>query len=341
MTNAAQDECPAPVGPPRALCIGPFRPETPVFLAPMAGYTDLPFRLEVRALGGVGLAYTPLLNPFSLLRGGGKQRKALLATTTSDAPLGYQIYGTDPALLSEAAGWLESRGALLIDLNMGCPQRKISARGAGAGLLKSPAEAVKLAGAVAAAVRVPVTVKLRLGWDRESLVAHSLVTALEDVGVAAITVHGRTGGQGYTGTADVAEMRKVVAAARRVPVIANGDVVSVAAARRLFAETGCAGIMVGRGILTRPWLIRDIARDLRGAPPLPAPTPLEMVAFACRHVAGAQALYGPENGVLLYRKWIPLYLRPLLRDRPEMVRWLQLTQPAALAEALESLALRL
>jgi nifR3 family TIM-barrel protein len=303
----------------------------------MAGYTDCAFRIGVRRLGGVGLAYTELLSPNSILRGSGRKRAALLATDPEDRPLGYQIYGTDPALLAAAAQWLEAHGAPLIDLNMGCPQRKIAGRGAGAGLLRTPEHAVALARAVVAAVRVPVTAKLRLGWDRQNLVAARLARELADAGVQAIAVHGRTGGQGYTGKADWPEIRKVVEAAPGVPVIGNGDVTSAAAAQRLLETTGCAAIMVGRGALANPWLLREIARSLDGLPDDTPPLRERVGQFALPHLERMLALYGEPNAVVLYRKWIVQYVRKIIPDREEFTRLLRVTDAAELRRSLEAL----
>jgi tRNA-dihydrouridine synthase B len=313
---------------------------TPVFLAPMAGYTDLAFRQNVRPFGGIGLAYTEMISPSSLLRGRGKKRGTLLATCEADRPLAYQIYGADAAMLCAAAQWIEAHGGSLIDINMGCPQRKISTHGAGAGLLRDPRNAVAVAAQVVASVKVPVTAKLRLGWDHSQVVAHDLAQALEDeAGVAAITIHGRTRGQGYAGASDLQAIRRVVASVKRIPVIGNGDVTSPAAARRMFAETGCAAIMVGRGMLNNPWLIRDIWASLQGLPPVPPPGRGDWIAFMRGHLERMQELYGPQGGVLLFRKWIPIYVRKLLSGRPEMVRWLQITDPEEMKRAMESIAL--
>lgn len=323
---------------PASLTVGGLAFAPPLLLAPMAGYSDLAFRMGVRAFGGVGLAYTEMLSPASLLQGKGRKRKALLATCEADRPLGYQIYGSHASDLCAAARWLEEHGAPLIDINMGCPQRKISHHGAGAGLLRDPAEAVRIAGEVARSVRVPVTVKLRLGWDHARLVASEMVPGLEDAGVAAITIHGRTRGQGYSGEADLREIRRVVQAARRVPVIGNGDVTSPAAARRMLAETGCAGIMLGRGALSNPWLLRDISRDLQGLPPASSPSRADWMAYMRAHFERMVALYGPVGGTLLYRKWIPLYVRPWLRDRQRMVQWLLVNDPDVMRGLMDGLA---
>ena len=298
----------------------------------MAGYTDLAFRASIRALGGVGLAYTEMLSPASLLQGKSRRRATLLATDDADQPIGYQIYGSRSETLCQAARWLEDHGARLIDINMGCPQRKISRNGAGAGLLRDPEAAIRIAAEVVKSVRIPVTAKLRLGWDHSRLVARDMAPGLEDAGIAAITIHGRTRGQGYSGEADIEEIAAVVAAARRVPVIGNGDVTSPETARRMFARTGCAAIMIGRGILRNPWLIRDISNDLRGLPPAPAPTRADRIRLMHEHFERMVNLYGPKGGCLLYRKWIPLYVRPLLADRQKMVEWLQVEEADKMRE---------
>lgn len=323
---------------PASLAIGGLVFSPPVLLAPMAGYSDLPFRRGLRGFGGIGLAYTEMLSPASLLQGKGRKRKALLATGDDDRPLGYQIYGAHATDLCAAARWLEAHGAPLVDINMGCPQRKISHHGAGAGLLRDPAEAVRIAGEVVKSVSIPVTVKLRLGWDHERIVAPEMVPGLEAAGVAAVTIHGRTRGQGYSGSADREAIARVVAAARRIPVIGNGDVTSPAAARRMFDETGCAGIMIGRGALSNPWLIRDVARDLQGAPPAIPPTRAEWMTYMRGHFERMVDLYGPVGGTLLYRKWIPLYVRQWLKDRQRMVRWLLVEDPDTLRGLMDELA---
>ncbi len=323
---------------PKSLAIAGVELAPPLLLAPMAGYSDLAFRMSLRALGGVGMAYTEMLSPASLLQGKGHKRKALLATCEGDQPLGHQIYGSHEGNLCQAAEWLARHGARLIDINMGCPQRKIATHGAGAGLLRDPGQAVRIAAAVVQSVSIPVTVKLRLGWDHNRLVAHEMVAGLEEAGVAAITIHGRTRGQGYTGAADLEEIRRVVQAARRVPIIGNGDVTSPAAARQMFEATGCAAIMIGRGTLANPWLLRDIARDIGGLPPLPPPDRAERAAFAIAHFEKMAQLYGPKGATLLFRKWIPQYARRLLNDRQHMVALLQIEEPGPMRQALSALA---
>lgn len=322
---------------PSSFRIGPLEFDSPVLFAPLAGYSDFAFRMSLRELGGVGFAYTEMLSPASLIQNKVKKLKTLIATSAEDTPLGYQIYGTQAEMLARAAVLLEQRGARLVDINMGCPQRKISAHGAGAGLLRDPEGAIRIAATVAKAVSIPVTVKLRLGWDLETLVAHKMVPQLEEAGVAAITIHGRTRSQGYTGQADLDQIRRVVQAATRIPVIGNGDVTSPATARTMFRETGCAAIMIGRGAMKNPWLLRDIRNDLHGRPPAPPPTREEWVRFALGHFDRMVELYGPKGATLLYRKWIPQYLRRLLAGRQHLVTMMMIEEAPLMRNAIEEL----
>lgn len=313
---------------PTALSIGSLRIEPPLIMAPMAGYTDVAFRLLLRRIGGVGLAFTEMLHPRTLTGGGGKYRRQLLATDPTDVPLGHQIYGPTPELLVQGARWLQENGATLVDLNMGCPQKKITGVGSGAGLLRDPEKAVRIAEAVVRSVSIPVTVKIRLGWDPASPVAEWLATRFEAVGVAALTVHGRTRAQAFTGKADWEAIARVVRAVKTLPIIGNGDVISPATALELLTLTGCQGLMIGRGALKRPWLFRDIARALAGLPPCLPPTPEEMHDWASLQLEEMKKLYGEKGAILLFRKWIPQYAPSLKITRPIMVELLQITDLA-------------
>ncbi len=322
---------------PLTLNIGPLAFDTPILFAPLAGYSDFAFRMSLRALGGLGFAYTEMLSPASLLIGKARRLKSLTATSADDWPLGHQIYGAHYDTLCAGAVLLEQRGARLIDINMGCPQRKISVQGAGAGLLRDPKEAIRIAAGVVNAVSIPVTVKLRLGWDTENLVAHEMVPELEAAGVAAITIHGRTRCQGFSGEADLQGIRTVVQAAKRIPMIGNGDITSPAAALKMFEVTGCSGIMLGRGPLKNPWLIRDIWNEMRGEPAAPPPTRAEWVDFAGAHFERMIELYGPLGATRLYRKWIPQYLRRMLSGRRHLVEMMQLEDAVEMQHAIEAL----
>jgi len=322
------------------LHIGSLRLATPLLLAPLAGYSDLPFRAMVREQGGLGLAFTEMIRAGGLLHGRAQKAAFILATDPDDAPLGWQIYGRDPADMAAAAQVLEARGARLIDLNMGCPQKKIAGRGDGAGLLKTPDRAAAIAQAVVRAVSVPVTVKIRLGWDAGHRIGLDLARRLADAGVAGLIVHGRTAGQMFGGEADWEAIAAIAASLPGLPVIGNGDIAAPETARQRLAESGCAGLLIGRGALKNPWLIRDIARALEGLPPLPRPSGEAARAAVLRHFDRQAAFYGPEKGALWFRKWIPLYVRRTLKmERPEMVRLLTLSGHDALRNALASLPL--
>lgn len=317
------------------LKIGSLSLATPVLLAPMAGYTDLPFRSVIRPLGGIGLAYSEMISPESILYGKGKRRDELLATTDEDRPLAHQIYGTNPHLMAEAARWLEEHGAILVDINMGCPQKEITSAGAGAGLLKSPTEAVRLAERVVSAVSIPVTVKLRLGWDEGSMVAVGIAREMARVGVAAITIHGRTREQRFSGEASLDGIRRVVEAVDRIPVIGNGDVTTPEAGFLMLQQTGCAGIMLGRGATKNPWLPRDLWRALQGLPPLPQPTQSERLALLREQFERSRVHYGETYCVPIFRRWIAERARSLGWDREKMVHILKIGDIDEFRQALQ------
>jgi len=238
------------------LRIGPVQLPTPVLLAPIAGYCDLPFRLLCRELGGVGLASTALLNCRAVLRG---QPRAAGPDTTvqADRPLAIQLYGSAHDPLPDAARRAVDQGAAVIDINMGCPVDKITKRNGGALLLCDIASTTALADRIVRTVErhnVPVTAKIRLGWDEKHIVAPALAAKLEQAGIAAITVHGRTAVQRFRGSVDRAGIAAVVAAVDAIPVIGNGDIRTPEDVTQMMEATGCAGVMIGRGALRAPWL---------------------------------------------------------------------------------------
>jgi nifR3 family TIM-barrel protein len=269
------------------LRIGPVQLSSNLILAPIAGYCDLAFRLVVRRIPGieciatsstqptrpgkpgptsapVGLTCTELLCPQALLR---ESDKSLwrAATSPEDQPLCMQLYGADADILAQAAAWAEEHGATTIDINMGCPVDKVTKKNGGSMLLCDPLRTVALARHVVQSVRIPVTAKLRLGWDDPRIVAPTLAPALADVGIAAITVHGRTTEQLFRGQVRLDGIAAVVEAMKKfpgVPVIGNGDIRTPEDARRMMAATGCHGVMIGRGALGQPWIFRDTAHYL-------------------------------------------------------------------------------
>jgi nifR3 family TIM-barrel protein len=235
--------------------IGPLTLPSNLFLSPLAGYTNLPFRLVVREIGGVGLCTTDLVNARSLLEKNPKAFK-LIETRPADSPLAVQLFGSVPEEMRDAAQMLEARGVAAIDINMGCPVRKVCNVGGGSAMMTELAKTAALVRGMVNAVKIPVTAKMRLGWDDENLTAPDLARALEDAGGTAIFVHGRTREQGFGGTVNLAGIRAVVEAVKQIPVIGNGDIITPPAAKKMLDETGCAGVSIGRGAFYNPWIFQ-------------------------------------------------------------------------------------
>src|SRR3989441_3777312 len=242
--------------------LGPLTLQSNLFLSPLAGYTNLPFRLTVREVGGVGLATTDLVNARSLLEKNHKALK-LIETSRDDRPLAVQLFGSVPEEMRDAAVYLESIGVASIDINMGCPVRKVCRVGGGSAMMTELDKTARLVKGMVDAVKIPVTAKMRLGWDEENLTAPDLARALEGVGVAAIFVHGRTRQQGFSGTINLAGIRAVVEAVKTIPVIGNGDETTPQAARTMIERTGCSGVSIGRGAFYNPWIFEHTLRYLQ------------------------------------------------------------------------------
>src|SRR5262249_36914404 len=232
---------------------GPLILKSNLFLSPLAGYTNLPFRLTVREIGGLDLATTDLVNARSLLEKNPKALK-LIQTSAEDRPLAVQLFGSVPEEMRDAALRLESIGIASVDINMGCPVRKVCRVGGGSAMMMELDRTAQLVKTMVPAVKIPVTAKMRLGWDDDNITAPDLARALEDAGVAGIFVHGRTREQGFGGTVNLAGIRVVVAAVKNIPVVGNGDVTTPEAARQMFDQTGCAGVSIGRGAFYNPWI---------------------------------------------------------------------------------------
>lgn len=286
--------------------IGTLTLESNLFLSPLAGYTNLPFRLTLRELGGLGLATTDLVNARSLLE---KNRKALklIETCDADRPLAVQLFGGVAEELRDAAVELEARGVSSVDINMGCPVKKVCKVGGGSAMMTELDKTCRLVKTMVDAVKIPVTAKMRLGWDDENLTAPDLARALEDVGVAAIAVHGRTRQQGFAGRVNLAGIRAVVKAVVRIPVIGNGDVTTPQAARRMFEETGCQGVSMGRGAFYNPWIFSHTLHYLATGELLPEPRFGERVRVMCRHLDRMVEVFGEELGCRMFRKVAPWY----------------------------------
>ncbi len=236
----------------------------PFGLAPMAGMTDTAFRRLVKRHGGCGLVVTEMVSSEGLVRGIDKTLE-YAEFTEEERPVSIQVFGGDPGTMARAAQLVEGLGADAVDVNMGCPVPKISRHNAGCRLMREPAHAASIVRAMAGAVRIPVTVKMRAGWDDREVNAPELARALEDAGASAITVHGRTGAQSYRGSSDW-ELIARVAASVSIPVFGNGDCVEPADLCRRLTESGVAGVLVGRGVLRNPWIFAQAAALAAGRP---------------------------------------------------------------------------
>ncbi|MBX3354202.1 MAG: tRNA dihydrouridine synthase DusB [Phycisphaeraceae bacterium] len=303
------------------LRIGPLQLETPLLLAPIAGHCDLAFRVLCRELGGVGLASTDLLNSRAILRGTPKS-VALAATNEFDDPCGMQLYGNWEDPLAEAACWAVDHGAKLIDINMGCPVDKVAKKNGGSLLLCDPGSTVRLAERIVLAVerhsrgQVPVTAKVRLGWDPEHFVAPALARALEGVGIAAITVHGRYTVQLFSGRADWDRIAEVAAAVDRIPVIGNGDITEPAQAAEALMKFGCSGVMIGRGALRTPWIFHRSWSLIRHGT-LPAEPSLEAKCeVILRHIELLESYQDSRTAVETMRKRISWYGKTMGHIKP-------------------------
>jgi tRNA-dihydrouridine synthase B len=283
-------------------------------LAPLAGYTNLPFRLGIREAGGVGLATTDLVNARAVLEGS-KKSMELLATAPEDRPLAVQIFGAVAAEMADAARWLVDYGANSIDINMGCPVRKVVKNGGGSAMMCDAVNTVKLVRTVVEAVPAPVTVKMRLGWDDADWSAPEFARAFEEVGVAAVTVHGRTRQQGFGGSVKLDGIRAVVEAVRSIPVVGNGDVRTLADAARMFRETGCAAIAVGRGALLNPWFLAQLDCWLTTGDPGPRATYPDRLEFMATHFRRLIEWRGEHFGCLQFRKIANWYCKTLRTGR--------------------------
>lgn len=288
--------------------IGPHSLSSPLFLSPLAGYTNLPMRLTVRELGGLGWASTDLVNARSLLE---RNRVALqlCATAPGDRPLAIQLFGAIPEEMRDAAVMCQELGADAVDINMGCPVKKVVKIGGGSAMMTELDKTAALVRGMIAAVRIPVTAKMRLGWDEENLTAPDLARALEDAGVSAIFIHGRTRAQGFSGRVNLPGIRAVVAAVKSIPVIGNGDVTTPEGARHMIDETGCAGVSIGRGAFYDPWIFRRTDHFLRTGELIPEPTFAERVRVMRRHFERYCEFYGEHQGAKLFRKVAPWYAK--------------------------------
>ncbi len=293
-------------------------------LAPMAGFTDSPYRRIARR-HGAALVYTELVSAEGIVRG---NRKTLDLTrfTAEERPIAIQLFGRDPAVMAEAARRVEELGPDLIDINMGCCAPRVCSGGSGAGLLLDPALAGAVASAVAGAVRLPVSVKIRIGWDDSSRNYRELLPRIEDAGISLVAVHGRTRAQKYTGKADWKAIAEI-ASRTRLPVIGNGDILSHSDALERLGSSGCTAVMVGRAAIGNPWIFDGTH-----------PSNSDLAGEVRTHLGLMSEFYG-ERGIILMRKHLARYFhgfRNAARLRAELVRAMSFKEAIILVDRFES-----
>jgi tRNA-dihydrouridine synthase B len=288
--------------------VGPLRIDAPVILAPMTGVTDLPFRRVVKRYG-CGLTVSEMIASQAMIR---ETRQSLQKSLWDpiEEPVSLQLAGCEPHVMAEAAKLNEQRGAAIIDINMGCPVRKVVNGDAGSALMRDLPLATRLIEATVKAVKVPVTLKTRMGWDHSSLNAPELARIAEDLGVQMITIHGRTRCQLYKGSADWSFVRRVKEAVS-VPVIVNGDICSIEDSREALRQSGADGVMIGRGAYGKPWLLAQVMSELGGGGRRPDPSLDEQLATMLEQYREMLELYGAHTGVNLARKHIGWYTKGL------------------------------
>lgn len=300
-----------PVGAPRPLApiqVGPVTIAEPVILAPMSGVSDMPFRQLVKRTGA-GLVVSEMIASQAMIRATRESIKKM-DHGADEAPISVQLAGCDPAAMAEAAKLCEDRGAAIIDINFGCPVKKVVNGYAGSALMKDEPLAARILEATVKAVSVPVTLKMRKGWDENNLNAPRLARIAEEVGIKMITVHGRTRNQMYNGTADwrfIARVKEAVS----LPVIANGDIVDFPDVARCLEESGADGVMIGRGTYGRPWFIAQVMDMLRTGTPSAEPTLAAQRDIVLAHYDAILSHYGAEAGHKIGRKHVAWYSKGL------------------------------
>ena len=320
--------------------------ERPLLLAPMEDVTDVSFRVLCREQGAA-MVYTEFVNSDGLVRDVPKTI-AKMHTLEEEAPVGIQIYGQHPDAMVDAARMAEraaeltgGHGADLVDINFGCPVSKIAGRGAGSGMMREPDKMVAITKAVVEAVGKPVTVKTRLGWDDNSKIIVELAERLQDVGIAALTIHGRTRCQLYKGEADWTLIGAVKANPRmHIPIIGNGDITDGPSAKQAFERYGVDGIMIGRATFGHPWIFREIRYFLEHGEPMPGLTVAEKVALARRHLALSLQYKGEPRGIYEMRRHLSCYFKGLPDFKETRMRMVTTLDVAELNDILDTIEQR-
>ncbi|MFA5200104.1 MAG: tRNA dihydrouridine synthase DusB [Candidatus Omnitrophota bacterium] len=302
--------------------IGKLKLQSNLIMSPMAGITDLPFRMLCRKFAAE-LAFVEMINCRSISHKS-RRTKQMLSTLPEDRPLGVQILGCEEQYILKSLEVLRNYKFDILDFNAACPAKKVARRGEGASLLREPKKLKKILKLIVKNTWLPVSIKMRIGWDKDSVNAKDIALLAQDCGVNAIFIHGRTKTQEYSGTVDYDVIRQVKKAIK-IPLIASGDILSVKLAKKMLDETGCDGLAVARGSLGNPWIFREIREYLKTGKVIARPAKNEIAKVMLEHLNSSIDFYGPKNGVIIFRKFYSWYTKGLskvrhLREKSSRVR---------------------